>query len=1368
MSRAIGTELRATIKEPKVRVFFDLLTAAARKRLADIDTLPDIPNGKYLQLFENKTFDEYLKYLGPDGIGLLNAEQVRNQFDEKSKSPKFFHYFLQEFHRLRAIKSQSSEDQTNFSLAQNPGEPSVKDACKRDKKPGETLSHLSGSNGRYDDDITGTLDVGDIGFSYSETVGTYLRRTQEDSFIIGAANAKFSDSAAVPELLRQEFQRLGQEISSSAVQDGSTAVLAHYSTDQKLTIANAGDARAVLFIKRKLSNGKFEIEAIRATNDNEPLDVLEIARINALGGLVSGPDHVMGENRVNGSLMAARSFGDNDLVGFEAARAGFPSNSRLISFDPDIYQYNIAEIAAEAGPEAEVFLLTSCDGLYDHDKANEVTYASIVEEWFNDTDLQDRWSGNISEYLRDCAIYLQSKDNVTVTWANITKAPTQGVVVGVFDGHGGEFSRQTNAVTSRTLALEMGNSLLDPDKPKVVHAVAGKSAISELKTLTEAEVEAERKRIASLVTAPTPSAISVSSSPVVSPPPISATPPASSATSAAISLAPPPISASPSAPSLPELTMPMAARKPLFVFNASKIYEKEKKVYEADEETYGSYLNIKKLISKLGLDSTFRFEDEQKTISYFGPWQYIKFCYPLLFTLGECFKNFRPYTIFRHDAMDYFTTYSTEDSLSEDRKKLSILTKESHDYFKSEKSVKEPDTLDQQVFSKKNLCIGEGHSLSCSRRFIMENISHFADQGYKTLFLEHLFYDSAMQDDMNNYMRAECPIDEMPGSLKLYLESLGKSYCSHGDKYDEKYNFFTLVRAAKQNGLKVVGIDTVESYKMGDSQFGSQGKERMMGMNYEAKRIIEKESGGQKWIALMGNTHISKMDGVAGVSEIIPNSVAVDVYIDEISATSITMNNQSRVIAGIEITSDIRIACKKDSSLVLSDIRSGGAVDIKTEDPRINGVLEQIIAVKDIFLLHHLFTINDGRPKTDVEKDFAGWYAKHKIDLGRNLALSPTITATSTEFFQLLRSSTVTEDYNNLLPAINSFLRLNDDSLLRSILNKFPVLIDSFNFLPKIAVINEEWQKYVASKSSSKEDELTSLNIPINPSSGPETPAPIAPSPPIISHPLSLNPAPPISASAPTPSAISVSSSLVVSPPSAMTTVSLAPSAAISLTPLPISAPSSTLIAPSSTISPSIKTKSTSPNPPPIPRGSFKPTGHFQLTLRPYIKKDLIDIYTETVETKEGANSANSRSNVKLAILLGLGFSKEEIFASAMEEGVKIIVKKNLLSEVLEALNMPTKYIEKAQEAFQGGIAINRADIGALFGDRRFVDASDKGEFYNLADSLNNPGVREDIYKNYFDNDRVFDRIKERKECLSKVTAQEDVTRLVDKTLIGR
>lgn len=506
--------------------------------------------------------------------------------------------------------------------------------------------------------------------------------------------------------------------------------------------------------------------------------------------------------------------------------------------------------------------------------------------------------------------------------------------------------------------------------------------------------------------------------------------------------------------------------EPLFVFNPSLTTKNIDLHQDGGKNTFGSYLYLKKKIGELGLENLFLFDDHKKELKYFGPWQYIRFNFGLLISFGECFGAFSFRNITRHDFMSYVLgRHYTEAKYKQEASSLESLKKKSSDFFKSAADVRTPETLSKGSLLSKNLCIGESHSQSCSRRFLIENMETFAKNGYKTLFLEHLFYDSAMQRDLDLYFRSTT--DTMPKSLENYLNNLGKIYCTVFDKYDEDYNFVTLVMAAKKYGLRIVGIDTVESYKMGDSQFGSQGEERMKGMNYEAKRIIEEEGRGRKWLALMGNAHISQCYGVLGVSQITDNAVAVDIYLDECSKTTFKAVNQARKIGGESITSDFSISYKRDSSLKLESLAvESSAEGTGTNTDEIDGVLRNMMNVKDILLLHRLFRINSEFRKTAEENDFDEWYEKNKIST-TGFSLSLSITSQSSEFFNILNASSNTDpSLRNLLPAISSFLRQGDDYLLRKILAKNSQLVTAFNFLREIVSVNSKWQEHKKEKIS--------------------------------------------------------------------------------------------------------------------------------------------------------------------------------------------------------------------------------------------------------------------------------------------------------------
>ena len=460
------SEAPANILNTFEKESLSLLLGSALIMAKGLPKTKSIHNEDYLTEFGQKTLGEFLRYIldlklktGTSYSHIFSEKEIEKLLEDASidnedlKSRQFFHNFLLEFRKQRASNSSEADDQTVQNLATN--------QSFFNKKKGQKLANYQNpiKRDRYKADLTGVRTFGQIEVYYSETVGVLegnqimQGRSQEDSFIIGSANGDWQDSKKVPSLLEKKFADLGPKIRSfgDQITDGSTAIISHYSTDRKLTVANLGDSRAVLFIRK--NNGSFDW--IRLTNDQKPSDILEMARIERNGGFVLKEGYR--ENRVNGSLGVARSFGDHSKK-FEGGynpsnRNGNTNGKKLISYQPDIYQYDIPKILAENLHFQSAFLMTSCDGMYEN--GNEATYANALKTWFNNEGgVREKWDNNVAEYLRDYAIALGSQDNVTVCFSDITNAPTEPLVVGVFDGHGG-------CLTSSIIAESLGQDLLE-------------------------------------------------------------------------------------------------------------------------------------------------------------------------------------------------------------------------------------------------------------------------------------------------------------------------------------------------------------------------------------------------------------------------------------------------------------------------------------------------------------------------------------------------------------------------------------------------------------------------------------------------------------------------------------------------------------------------------------------------------------------------------------------------------------------------------------------------------------------------------------------------------------------------------------------
>ena len=112
---------------------------------------------------------------------------------------------------------------------------------------------------------------------------------------------------------------------------------------------------------------------------------------------------------------------------------------------------------------------------------------------------------------------------------------------------------------------------------------------------------------------------------------------------------------------------------------------------------------------------------------------------------------------------------------------------------------------------------------------------------------------------------------------KVYTHSAFKNYdiiFANGNyqvdelRFAEKeFGFKKLVETAIKHGIRVIGIDTVISTKMGirSQDLGAGGDERIKGMNYQAYTIIKQTSKeDKKWVSLMGNAHISSFKNTLG------------------------------------------------------------------------------------------------------------------------------------------------------------------------------------------------------------------------------------------------------------------------------------------------------------------------------------------------------------------------------------------------------------------------------------------------------------------------------------------------------------------------
>jgi len=215
-----------------------------------------------------------------------------------------------------------------------------------------------------------------------------------------------------------------------------------------------------------------------------------------------------------------------------------------------------------------------------------------------------------------------------------------------------------------------------------------------------------------------------------------------------------------------------------------------------------------------------------------------------------------------------------------------------------------------------SFCIGEFHHHGSSKRILVESMFSLKAQGYKTIFLEGIAYDGIVQYLLNEYFSAALKRLENP--LAEILQDIDSA-----DR-NRECGYFKLVHTAKEHGLRSVGIDSQYSLNVPAAiKAGDNTVKRYKDMNYAAAAIIQTESQGKKWIAIMGNAHIKTCEKVAGVGEIM-GVPSVYVYDSKIKR-EMTADFGVKKTKGIE--SEVRIACPKEAFLVL-DIFHHDAMDV--------------------------------------------------------------------------------------------------------------------------------------------------------------------------------------------------------------------------------------------------------------------------------------------------------------------------------------------------------------------------------------------------------------------------------------------------------
>ncbi|MFJ2486007.1 membrane-targeted effector domain-containing toxin [Pseudomonas sp. NPDC087639] len=181
------------------------------------------------------------------------------------------------------------------------------------------------------------------------------------------------------------------------------------------------------------------------------------------------------------------------------------------------------------------------------------------------------------------------------------------------------------------------------------------------------------------------------------------------------------------------------------------------------------------------------------------------------------------------------------------------------------------ELLDRLFESAPGLVVGETLDRIASMRFMIENMPALARHA-KTLYMRGVLSDFA-QVELNRYFTT----GTLSADLQTYLTSLGTDPAG-------RFNALELVKVARENGVRIQGIDCAASYKMKTPL--SLYDEQMIG-TYLASDIMTGDTylnSPKKWIVLIGAQNTNTLRGLAGISEI---KGGIGVRIEEVGVGTI-------------------------------------------------------------------------------------------------------------------------------------------------------------------------------------------------------------------------------------------------------------------------------------------------------------------------------------------------------------------------------------------------------------------------------------------------------------------------------------------------
>lgn len=151
--------------------------------------------------------------------------------------------------------------------------------------------------------------------------------------------------------------------------------------------------------------------------------------------------------------------------------------------------------------------------------------------------------------------------------------------------------------------------------------------------------------------------------------------------------------------------------------------------------------------------------------------------------------------------------------------------------------------------SAPGIVFGESHSEMASFRLLFDKAEQLKQEGVKKVYLEGVI-------DFPGH-----------GAIDDGLGLLGNSQLPRTNP-----TYAELVARLKENGIDVVPLDHYyltrhKDQKIQRATTGNGSERRLKEFNYYASKVIQSDAGTDKWVALVGRSHMNTSEGILGLAE---------------------------------------------------------------------------------------------------------------------------------------------------------------------------------------------------------------------------------------------------------------------------------------------------------------------------------------------------------------------------------------------------------------------------------------------------------------------------------------------------------------------